>query len=154
MPKRRSVVELRDVIQRLKLGQGIRRIHEQTGIHRTIIRSVRDTAEAAGWLRGEAELPNEEQIQGVRRKEVSAEAAQNPLEAFREDFQRWIEAGHSYVVMHQLIKDRCQCSEATLRRVRAEEIPPASTGELGADYDAGGGDGGGFRLPGNQLRPP
>jgi hypothetical protein len=88
MPKRRSVVELRDVIQRLKLGQGIRRIHEQTGIHRTIIRSVRDTAEAAGWLRGEAELPNEEQIQGVRRKEVSAEAAQNPLEAFREDFQR------------------------------------------------------------------
>jgi len=123
MPKRRSVVEFREVIRRLKLGQGIRKIHEQTGIHRTIIRSLRDTAEGAGWLRPEAELPSEEQIQDLRRKEIPAEAAQHPLEAFREDFQRWVEAGHSYVVMHQLIKDRCPCSEATLRRFVQKAFP-------------------------------
>lgn len=123
MPKRRSVVELRDVINRLRLGQGIRKIHEQTGIHRTIIRSLRETAEAAGWLRLEAELPTEEQIQEARRREVPSEAAQHPLTAFREDFQRWVEAGHSYVVMHQLIKDRCPCSEATLRRFVQKTFP-------------------------------
>jgi transposase len=123
MPKRRSVVELRDVINRLKLGQGIRRIHEQTGVHRTIIRSLRDTAEGAGWLRPEAELPSEVQIQEVRRREVPPEAAQHPLATFREDFQRWVDAGHSYVVMHQLIKDRCPCSEATLRRFVQKAFP-------------------------------
>ncbi len=123
MPKRRRMVELREVINRLKLGQGIRKIHEHTGIHRTIIRSLRDTAEGAGWLRPEAELPSEEQIQEVRRKEVPAEAPQHPLTAFREDFQRWIDAGHSYVVMHQLIKDRCPCSEATLRRFVQKAFP-------------------------------
>jgi len=31
-------MELRDVVRRLKAAQGIRRIHEETGIHRTIIR--------------------------------------------------------------------------------------------------------------------
>jgi transposase len=123
MPKRRSVVELREVIRRLKLGQGIRRIHEQTGIHRTIIRSVRETAGGAGWLRPEAELPSEEQIQEARRREIPAVSAEHPLAAFREDFQRWVDAGHSYVVMYQLIKDRCPCSEATLRRFVQKAFP-------------------------------
>ena len=43
-------MELRDVVRRLKAAQGIRRIHEETGVHRTIIRALRDTAEAHGWL--------------------------------------------------------------------------------------------------------
>jgi hypothetical protein len=138
MPKRRSVVELREVIQRLKLGQGIRRIHEQTGIHRTIIRSLRDTAEGAGWLRPEAELPSEEQIQEVRRREVPPEAAQHPLVAFREDFQRWVDAGHSYVVMHQLIKDRCPCSGATLRRFVQKAFPQRRRVSLSRPTTPGG----------------
>ena len=123
MQKRRSVVELRDVINRLRLGQGIRKIHEQTGVHRTIIRSLRETAEGSGWLRSETELPTEVQIQEARRGQIPLEAAQHPLAAFREDFQRWIEAGNSYVVMHQLIKDRCPCSEATLRRFVQKTFP-------------------------------
>lgn len=116
-------MELREVILRLKLGQGIRRIHEQTGIHRTIIRSLRDASEGAGWLRPEAELPTEVQIQEARRREVPPGAAQHPLAAFREDLQRWVDAGHSYVVMHQLIKERCPCSEATLRRFVQKAFP-------------------------------
>jgi hypothetical protein len=37
--------------------------------------------------------------------------------------QRWVDAGHSYVVMHQLVKDRCPCSEATLRRFVLKAFP-------------------------------
>jgi hypothetical protein len=78
MPRRRSVVELREVINRLKLGQGIRMTHERTGIHRTIIRSLRDTADGAGWLRPEAALPTKVQIQEARRRGVPSEAPQRP----------------------------------------------------------------------------
>lgn len=116
-------MELRDVVGRLKAKQGIRRIHEETGIHRTIIRALRDTAEARGWLKADAELPSEEDVQQARRKELSPEAATHPLEAYRAQIEQWVEAGHSYVVMHQLIKDRCPCSEATLRRFVQRRFP-------------------------------
>jgi len=116
-------MELRDVVRRLKAAQGIRRIHEETGVHRTIIRALRDTAEAQGWLNPEAALPNEEEIQQARRKEASAEAAAHPLEVFRPQIEQWVQAGYSYVVMHQLIKERCPCSEATLRRFVQKRFP-------------------------------
>jgi len=116
-------MELRDVVRRLKAAQGIRRIHEETGVHRTIIRALKDTAEAQGWLKPDAALPNEEEIQQARRKEVSPEATAHPLEAFRAQIEQWVQAGHSYVVMHQLIKERCPCSEATLRRFVQKRFP-------------------------------
>jgi len=116
-------VELRDVIKRLRMGQGIRRIHVETGVHRTIIRSLRDTAEAKGWLRAELLLPTEEEVQQARRSEVSPESNAHPLEAFRQQIEQWVQAGHSYVVMHQLLKDRYACSEATLRRFVQRRFP-------------------------------
>ena len=43
-------MEPREVIRRLRKGQGIRRIHGETGIHRTILRELRVVAEDhAGW---------------------------------------------------------------------------------------------------------
>lgn len=116
-------MELREVVRRLKAGQGIRRVHAETGVHRTIIRALRDTAEAQRWLDPDSPLPSEEEVQRVRRAEVPAESAAHPLEAFREQIKGWVEAGHSYVVMHQLIKDRYACSEATLRRFVLKRFP-------------------------------
>ena len=116
-------MELRDVINRLRMGQGIRRIHAETGMHRTIIRSLRDTAEAKGWLTAESALPTEAEVQQTRRSEVPPEWSTHPLEAFREQIEEWVRAGHSYVVMHQLIKDRYPCSEATFRRFVQRRFP-------------------------------
>ena len=116
-------MELSDVIKRLKMGQGIRRIHVETGVHRTIIRSLRDTAETKGWLAVESSLPTEEEVQQARRSEVPPESSAHPLETFRQQIEQWVAAGHSYVVMHQLIKDRYACSEATLRRFVQRRFP-------------------------------
>ena len=116
-------MELREVVRRLKAGQGIRRIHAETGVHRTIIRALRDTAEAQRWLDPGSPLPSEEEVQRVRRAEVPAESAAHPLETYRDQIKGWVEAGHSYVVMHQLIKDRYACSEATLRRFVLKRFP-------------------------------
>ena len=88
-------MELRDVVRRLKAVQGIRRIHEDTGVHRTIIRALRDIAEAQGWLKPDAALPDEEEIQEARGKEVSPAARAHPLEAFRPQIEQWVQAGRS-----------------------------------------------------------
>jgi hypothetical protein len=67
--------------------------------------------EERGWLDPQAELPSEERIQETRRRTVSAEAATYPLEAFRQEIPQRVEPGRSYVVMHQLVRDRCSCSD-------------------------------------------
>jgi hypothetical protein len=55
-------MELREVIRRLRQGQGIRRIHNETGIHRTILRELRVVAEDRGWLEPQTALPSEQDI--------------------------------------------------------------------------------------------
>ncbi len=75
-------MELRDVIKRLRMGQGIRRIHAETGVHRTIIRSLRDTAEAKGWLNVDSAVPSEEEVQQARRSEVPLSRAPIPWRRF------------------------------------------------------------------------
>ena len=103
------MAELRDVIRRLKLGHGVRDIQRSTGLHRTIIRKLKETAEELGWLAPEADLPSEQQIEEVRRCVDSAERGSSlfqQLAAHHEDFKRWHEDEYTAVVMHSLIRDR------------------------------------------------
>ncbi len=144
-------MELREVLRRLRAQQGIRRIHTETGMHRTLVRALRDIAEQHGWLAAECELPSEEQIQEARRSRTPAQAVVHPLEAFHPEIQRWVEAGHSYVVMHQLLGDRCPCSEATLRRFVQKRFPQQHHVSVRRPTTPRGRDGGRFRLPGSQL---
>lgn len=116
-------MELREVIRRLRTGQGIRRIHNETGIHRTILRELRVAAEDHGWLEPGADLPSEHDIQQARGQGGTGSQEPHPLEAFREEIAGWVQAGHSYVVMHQLIQDRHPCSESTLRRFVQKHFP-------------------------------
>ena len=89
------MAELRDVIRRLKLGHGIRDIYRSTGVHRTIIRKLREEATERGWLMPGTPIPNEERIEevraGVRNKE--ADLLFDRLDTYREDFQRWLSDG-------------------------------------------------------------
>jgi hypothetical protein len=123
MPRRRTVPEYKDIIQRIRMGQGIREIQRDTGIHRTIVRAVRRTAEVEGWLDPRTPLPREEEIQRIRQGAQGRKEAHHPLYAYLEEFRRWVKEKHSYVVMHQLIKDRCPCSEATMRRFVQKYFP-------------------------------
>ena len=57
------MTELYDIIARLRKGHGIREIHRALGVHRTIIRTLRDIAQEEGWLKPTCPLPTEELIQ-------------------------------------------------------------------------------------------
>jgi transposase len=116
------MVELKDVVRRLKLGHGLRDIQRSTGIHRTIIRKLRDTAEEKGWLEAGVALPTEEQIEEARGG-GSGELLSHRLDAHKDKIKRWIDDGYSYVVMHELIRDQVPCSEATVRRYVKSRFP-------------------------------
>ena len=116
------MAELRDVVGRLKLGHGVRDIQRSTGVHRTIIRRLRDLAAERGWLEAGVTLPTEEQIEESRRG-GSGELLAHRLDAHKDEIKRWMDRGYSYVVMHDLIRSRVPCSEATVRRYVKNRFP-------------------------------
>jgi transposase len=117
------MTEFRELIRRFRAGLGIRQIQRDTGIHRTIIRGFRALADLEGWLDPDTPLPSEEEIQRIRSGAGEKRRTEHPLCAFREEFRRWVKEEYSFVVMHQLIKDRYACSEATIRRFVGKYFP-------------------------------
>ena len=65
MPRKLTMSELQQIIYRLKMKSKIRAIHKDLGFHRTIIRSLKKTAEELGWLNPESPLPTEEVLQAI-----------------------------------------------------------------------------------------
>lgn len=147
------MTEKADIVYRLRSGQPIRAIQRETGIHRTIVRRLRDVAQAAGWLSADRVPPDEGEVARVLGQTNSTLLElKHPLDAFRDDLKRWIDEGNSYVVIHQLVSESYPCSEATVRRyiqrtfapsVRPTMVRPTVAGEimevdfgyLGVTYD-------------------
>jgi transposase len=117
------MTEYREIVRRLRAGMGLREIQRDTGMHRTIVRAIRGIAEVEGWLEEQQPLPSEEAIQKVRAGAQGKKKQRHPLLGYLEEFRQWVKAGHSFVVMHLLIKDRYPCSEATVRRFVQRYLP-------------------------------
>jgi transposase len=117
------MAELQDVVQRLRLGHGVREIARSTGVHRSIIRSLAGIAKAQGWLTPESELPSEEQIQRTRRVERSETLIAERLAGMHEQISAWLQEGYSGVVIHELVCERIPCSAATVRRYLVRHFP-------------------------------
>ena len=41
MPRRVNMIELQDIIHRLRLGQSVKAIHRETGRHKTVVRTLK-----------------------------------------------------------------------------------------------------------------
>jgi len=123
MPRRKTMLELREIIRRLKLKQSIREIHRETGTHRTIIRKLRDQARDRGWLTTDAELPAEFEIQTILNGEKEEKDRRHPLDAFALEIKRWAAAGYTFVVMQRLLRERHECDESTIRRYVRRNYP-------------------------------
>ena len=147
------MVEKVEVIRRLQLKQAIRAINRETGIHRTLIREIRDIAAQKGWLEAAAPLPTEYSLQrALNELHDSQEQETHPLDQWKEEIKRWVDAGYSFIVIHQLVREYHECSESTVRRYihrrfpskpRAVMVRPSTPGEvmevdfgyLGISYD-------------------
>jgi transposase len=109
------MIDLRDIILRFRMGDSIKRIHRETGRHKTVLRRLLRVAQENGWLDSESP-PTEAHIQAVW--EPIRFKSPPPLDAFQADLRRWFAEEHySYVVIHRLLRERgVGVSETTVRR--------------------------------------
>lgn len=119
------MTEKTDIIRRLKLGQSIRSIHKETGIHRTLIRDIKTLAESRDWLNEDTPLPDENELQELLNK--PKEIHQHPLDTIKDKIKEWVDQEYSYVVIHNLTQDYVSCSESTVRRYIQRNYPPKIT---------------------------
>jgi len=118
------MVEKIDIIRRLRLHQPIRAISRETGIHRTIIRELRDVGIQKGWLEKNTPLPSEyELLRAVDQQHKVQGERVHPLDTWKEEIKRWVEARYSFIVIHQLVRQYYQCSESTVRRYIHRRFP-------------------------------
>jgi transposase len=112
------MVELRDIIQRLRLGYSVRAIHRETGRHRTVIRAARNLANREGWLRLTNELPGEEEIARTHKQTfIASHVVPHPLEPYEEQIKDWLQAKYNFQVIHKLLDAQgIKLSESTVRR--------------------------------------
>ena len=116
-----SMLEIRDVIHRLKMGQSNRRIKRDVGIDRSIIRKIKQLSIKHNWLDPSAAMPTDKEISKFWN--VKLKTQDHPLDHHRADLERWQKEGISSVVMHQLLKDKCSCSPLRIRRYINKYFP-------------------------------
>jgi hypothetical protein len=66
--KETNMIEIRNIIHRLRMGHSKRRIHKELGIYRPIIRELHGLAIIHGWLDPELPMPNDDEISKVYTK--------------------------------------------------------------------------------------
>jgi hypothetical protein len=122
------MTEKREVIRRLRLGHSIRHINKSTGMHRTLIRRLKDLAQQHLWLESEEPVPDEATIKALLDPPASNSNAEHPLDPYRSDIAKWLKEEYSYVVIHQLLSPMVPVSESTVRRYCQKHFPQAPRG--------------------------
>ena len=62
MPRRIPMIELKDILERLKMGQSIKQINRELNRHKTVIRKVKRIAEENNWFDPDSPVPSEKEI--------------------------------------------------------------------------------------------
>jgi transposase len=118
----KAMVEIRDVIHRLRNGQSNRCIERETGTDRSITRKVKELAIVNQWLDLALPMPSDEEITRVWNPKTKTQKP-HPLDLYCDDLKQWRQEGHSAVVIHQLLKDKCPCDTHAVRRYLNKHFP-------------------------------
>lgn len=119
--KEKSMTEIRNIVHRLRQGQSKRCIHRETGVHRSIIRKIYSLAVSQQWLDPNSLMPSDEEINNNWSQKPKQK--NHPLDPHRIQIEQWHKEGMSAVVIHQLLKDICNCSNQSIGRYCHKYFP-------------------------------
>lgn len=119
--KEKGMTEIRNIIQRLKMGHSIRRIHKEMGVYRPIVSELHGLAIAQQWLDHESPMPSNEEI--AKARDSKAVSQSHPLDIHKEELKQWNKEGLSCVVMQQLLKETCFYDIQIIRRYCNKHFP-------------------------------
>lgn len=123
MAREKTMSELRDILNRIKLGHGIKQIRRDTGVHRKVIRKLKRLGGERQWFQESTPLPTDKEIHDTYYGPTRSK--DHPLSQFDHLFEQYAKDGLTYEAMHRLIRERLACSESTVRRYVGEKFAKA-----------------------------
>ncbi len=120
--KCKTMLDIREVIHRLRDGYSDRRIGREVKVDRSIIKKIRALSILHLWLDLSSTMPTDEEISKFWNSTAKAQK-NHPLDLHRNHLEKWRKEGSSAVVIHQLLKDTCCCSAQTIRRYLNKNFP-------------------------------
>ena len=91
--KRTHMNHIQDIIRRLRLGEGERRIARDMHISRGTVRKYHELAQEKHYLEKASELPSESELVEMLGPGVQAPRQVSTLEPYREKMQEWLKQG-------------------------------------------------------------
>ena len=116
-----NMLQIRNIIQRLRDGQSNRKIAREIRAHRTIVKNIRSIAITHQWLDPNLPMPSDDEIAKVRGPKAKEQT--HLLTIYHEDLSRWKKEDHSAVVIQELLKDKCSCDIQVIRRYLKKNFP-------------------------------
>ncbi len=98
-----NMINLRQILQRLREKQSIRSISSETKTHRTIIRKMVDLAVQKKWLDPHVSMPSDAEL--MRAWSGDKANREHVLDFYKEKIQEWKEADCSAIVIQRLLKN-------------------------------------------------
>lgn len=117
-----TMLNIREVIHRLREKHSDRRIRREIKIDRSIIKKIRALSILHQWLDPLSAMPTDEEISKFWNSTPKA-SKPHPLDIHRDHLEQWRKEGHSAVVIHQLLKDKCSCDPQSIRRYLNKHFP-------------------------------
>ena len=135
MPKKVKIMDIRDVVRRLKMAQHIRAICREAGVGRDKIKGIKKIAIEKGWLL-QKELPSESEINKVFNSKQNKE---HPLDSFKEKIKEWIKKGYTYIVITRMLFEiySVKYNEITIRRYVKKHLPKGKKAVIRRFFAAG-----------------
>lgn len=118
--KEKSMIEIRNIIHRLRLNQSQRLISRECNVCRTIVNKVYKVAVANQWLDCQLPIPNDLEISS--KWLYKSKNRKHKLDAYKSEIEQWHNEGLSSIVICQLLKNKCDCDQQSIRRYRKKNF--------------------------------
>lgn len=116
------MLDIREVIHRLREGHSDRRIGREISVDRSIIKKIRALSVLHQWQDTLLAMPTDEEISKHWNLTTKTQKP-HPLDLHRDHLEQWRKEGYSAVVIHQLLKDKSSCDAQSIRRYLNKHFP-------------------------------
>lgn len=120
--KCKTMLDIREVIHRLREQHSDRRIEREIKVDRSIIKKIRALSILHQWLDTSSAMPTDEEIFKFWNSTAKTQKP-HPLDPHRAHLEQWRKDGCSAVVIHQLLKEQCSCDPQSIRRYLRKHFP-------------------------------
>lgn len=128
--------EIRQTIQRLRIGDSIREIARTQRVGRATVKSIHTIAIAQGWLDPTSDMPDETVLASFFRAPRKGPQNISSVEPFRDDILKWHAQGINATTIRRALHDRCgyRGSVHALYRFLIHEVPDLPVATMKLDF--------------------